>query len=213
MQIKSLHSSYNKLHKKHGAKKFVPIYGAGKIFSPRVMFIFMNPTGKNISASPSWRGIRAPWLGTKNIWKLFFAIGVISKKTHDDIQVMFPNEWTPSFSAKLYKEVAKNGVFITNLAKCTQEDARKLRDGVFRDYLSVMHKEIIAVNPASIVSFGSQVSSILLGKPISISAYSGRKNEKIVLGKRFFRVYPVYYPVGQGMRNMEKATNRIRKII
>ena len=44
--------------------------------NPDICFVFMNPTLKNIASNPSWEGIRAPWIGTKNIWDLFVAINM-----------------------------------------------------------------------------------------------------------------------------------------
>jgi len=213
MQIKTLHAAFDKFHNIYGAKHLSSIYGAGCIKHPRIMFVFMNPTGRNVSTNYKWRGIRAPWLGTKNIWKLFYATGFISKKTFQEIQRFRVEDWTPEFSMKLYGEIAKNKIFITNLAKCTQIDARKLNDSVFKDYLEFMYREIAIIKPEMIITFGNQVSSILLKKPIRVGDYKGIKKERIFIQGETFDVYPVYYPVGQGMRNMPLAVKRIENII
>ena len=134
MQLKTLHNRFDTLHKKHGDKKFHSIYGAGETKSPRVCFVFMNPTARNISATKSWKGLRAPWLGTKNTWKLFSLIGMISDKFNKEIQSKRSSEWDPYFSKKVYEEVKKNKCFITNLAKCTQKDAAHLPDSLFKEY-------------------------------------------------------------------------------
>lgn len=76
-----------------------------------------------------------------------------------------------------------------------------------------MYQEIITINPQSIISFGNQVSSILLGKSVSVSDYLGAKGESLKIGNKIFKVYPVHYPVGQGRRNMPLAIKRIKKII
>ena len=70
MQLTKLHKSFDILQSKFGVNNLNAIYGAGETKSPRLCFIFMNPTGRNISSVKNWRGIRAPWLGTKNIWIL-----------------------------------------------------------------------------------------------------------------------------------------------
>ncbi len=41
----------------------------------------MNPTGKNIASDKSWKGRKSPWLGTKNIWKLFYKVDLLSEET------------------------------------------------------------------------------------------------------------------------------------
>ena len=73
----------------------------------------MNPTGKNIASDKSWKGRKSPWLGTKNIWKLFYKV-------------------------------------------------------------DLLFKEINIIKPKIIITFGNQVSSIILNKKISVS--ENRKN-------------------------------------
>ena len=177
------------------------------------MFVFMNPTARNVAAFRSWRGIRAPWLGTKNVWRLFANTGFIRERTLAAILRLAPADWSPAFAERLYREIAGNGGYITNLAKCTQADARPLPDRVFRAYLHLMHREILLVRPKCIVTFGNQVSSVLLGKPIRVSVYKNAEHETLRIGTHTFPVYPVHYPVGQGQRNMPLAIRRIRNII
>jgi hypothetical protein len=49
----------------------------------------------------------------------------------------------------------------------------------------------------------------LLGKNISVSNYT--KNEKEHING--YDIYPTYYPVGQGRRNMPLALERIKRIL
>lgn len=53
------------------------IYNGGCTKNPNICFVFMNPTGRNIASCPEWKGRRSPWIGTKNIWKLFYKIGLL----------------------------------------------------------------------------------------------------------------------------------------
>ena len=46
----------------------------------------MNPIGRNIAADPGWKGRRSSWIGTKNIWKLFYSIGLLDEKIYKEIQ-------------------------------------------------------------------------------------------------------------------------------
>ena len=213
MQLKKVHTKIDSLQKKHGEKNLCAIYGAGCIRNPKVMFIFMNPTAKNISAHKTWKGMRAPWLGTKNVWKLFYKTSVISKILFEKIKTLNQREWTQTFALQLYTEIANKKVYITNLAKCTQLDARPLKNYVFENYLEILYKEIEHINPKIIITFGNKVSSIILRKPITVSSYTNTKHETLQIKDRLFSIYPVYYPVGQGMRNMSRAIQRIRYII
>jgi DNA polymerase len=125
---------------------------------------------------------------------------------------MKAEDWSEEFSEKVYEEVAKKKVYITNLAKCTQADARPLKDKVFKEYLGYTLEELALLEPKHIITLGNQVSSILLGKPIKVSEYKKNEYETLSIHDKEYKVYPVFYPVGQGMRNMPKAIERIKEI-
>jgi len=212
LQIEHLKKDIDKLQTIYGNPKLNAIYGAGCIHDPKVLFLFMNPTARNISALPEWRGLRAPWISTKNIWKLLNSFGFFDNIICKTIQKGSIDTWTTDFATKVYEDINKRSIYITNLAKCTQDDARKLKDGVFKEYLLNTLEEIYEINPGKIISFGNQVSSILLNKKIKMSDYTKKEKEKLVIKNKEFDVYPVYYPVGQGMRNIKKAVSRIKII-
>ena len=46
----------------------------------------MNPTGRNIASSKDWKGIKSPWIGTKNIWDLFYALDLLDEKIYTKIK-------------------------------------------------------------------------------------------------------------------------------
>ena len=212
MQLEHLHKEFDKLQQKHGSPKLDSIYGTGCIHSPDICFIFMNPTGKNVSSSKNWSGLKAPWLGTKNTWKLFNSVGVLSDKTLADILSKRPEEWDYDFSETVYSELAKNKVYVTNLGKCTKADAAHVPDSVFREYIGLLEKEIMEINPKKIIAFGNQVGSLFLDEPIKVSQMRKQHKIKIIAGQKF-KVFPVYYPVGQGMRNLPLAIEDIKSAI
>jgi len=213
MQLKSIHKDIDSLQSLHGNSSLNAIYGAGCIDTPKSMFIFINPTARNISTDMKWKGLRAPWLGTKSVWNMLFELGVLSESLYEKTQTLKFNEWTKDFCSTIYSELKNHSVFITNLAKCTQLDARPLKNNVFKDYLDLMFKEIELTNPKHIITFGNQVSSVLLGKSISVSNYTKTESELLEIGDKTFKVYPTYYPVGQGRRNMPFAVKRIKEIL
>ena len=112
----------------------------------------------------------------------------------------------------MFKEIEKNKLFITNLGKCTQIDARPLPDEVLKKYLDLLFKEINIIKPKIIITFGNQVSSIILNKKISVSE-NRKKCHKIQINKNEYKVYPVYYPVGNGIFNIDKSIEDIKWII
>lgn len=100
----------------------------------------MNPTSRNIASEPSWTGIRVPWIGTKNIWNLFVKTNLFNIDIYNEIKNKKANEWDKEFAEKVYNEVKRNKIFITNLGKCTQIDARPIQNSVYEKYLSLLEK-------------------------------------------------------------------------
>jgi DNA polymerase len=210
LQLPEYFAAFDALQLEHGDKDLNAIYGAGCTTKPDLLILFMNPTARNVASNKSWPGIRAPWLGTKNIWRLLFELDLIDKHYHALTQSKTLDEWTPDFAVELYTHVAQRGVYIGEFAKCTQLDARPLKNSVFQQYKALLYQEIAILQPKVIVSLGNQVSENLLGKKISVSNYLSNEFEELVIGESTYRVYPTYYPVGQGQRNMPLAKKRIQ---
>lgn len=212
MKIEDLKKKYDKLQLKYGVKELDPIYNGGCENNPDICFVFMNPTGRNVASLKTWTGRKSPWIGTKNIWKLFKEVGLLSENIYKDIQSKKPKDWDYKFSDYVYEELTNNKIFITNLGKCTQIDARPLSDEVLKKYLKLLFKEIDIIKPKVIITFGNQVSSIILNKKISVSE-NRKVCHELVVGKNKYKVYPVYYPVGNGIFNIDKSIEDIKWII
>ncbi len=212
MKLDDLTKEYDKLQKKYGAKELNSIYNGGCNHNPDICFVFMNPTGRNIASQKDWQGIKSPWIGTKNIWDLFYSLNLTDEKIYQEIKKKKGSEWTPEFASIVYDDVKKHNFFITNLGKCTQIDARPLPDRVYKEYLELLKKEIEIINPKVIVLFGNQVSSIVLGEKISVSLC--RKKEFIMkISGKEYKFYSVFYPIGNGRFNIDKSIEDIRWII
>ena len=139
-------------------------------------------------------------------------MGLFDSRLYDEIKSKKGSEWTIDFANEVYEEVKRNKVFITNLGKCTQIDARPLPDSVYMKYLHLLEKEISIVDPKVIVLFGNQVSSIVLGQKISVSLARKQKFEKVIDGKAY-KFYSVFYPIGNGRFNIDKSIEDIKWII
>lgn len=212
MKIEELNAEYDKLQKIYGAKELMSIYNGGCTKNPNICFVFMNPTGRNIASCPQWKARRSPWIGTKNIWKLFYKIGLLDEEIYQEIISKKPQEWDEEFADMVYSNVEKHKYFITNLGKCTQTDARILPNSVYSQYLDLLCKEIEIINPKIIITLGNQVSSIVLDKNISVSQCRKQSFSKKI-GKKNYKIYPVYYPIGNGMMNIDKAIEDLKFII
>ena len=207
--LEELVKKYDKMQKKYGDPKLDSINFGGCTKNPDVCFVFMNPTARNVTSSKEWKGIKSPWVGTKNVWTLFNKLGLIDDEIYTRIRSIKGSDWTYEFAEEVYGQVAKNKFYITNLAKCTQVDARPLPDSVYKDYLNLFLKEMEIVKPKVIILFGNQVSSVVLGEKISVSQV--RKKEFLLKNK--FKCYSVFYPVGNGSFNVDKSIEDILYII
>lgn len=208
MKLEELKPQYDKLQIKYGAKELDSIYNGGCTKNPEICFVFMNPTGRNIASSKEWKGIKSPWIGTKNIWDLFYKLDLMDEKIYKKIKEIKPQEWSEEFAKEVYGDVKQHKYFITNLGKCTQTDARVLPNSVYEEYLELLEKEIEIINPKVVVLFGNQVSSIVLGQKISVS----QCRKKLFLrkiGDKVYKFFSVYYPVGNGRFNIDKAIEDI----
>ena len=77
-------------------------------------------------------------------------------------------DWNETFANIVYDDVERHKYFMTNLGKCTQVDARVFPNCVYSQYLDLLYKEIEIINPKIIVTFGNQVSSIVLNIGITV---------------------------------------------
>ena len=137
---------------------------------------------------------------------------MIDKNIYKKIKSIKGSEWTPAFAKEVYADIEKRKIYITNLAKCTQIDARVLNDKVFKEYLPLFEEEIKLVNPKIIILFGNQVSSIFLNTKISVSQ-SRKKEYQKQIGSTIYKCYSVFYPVGNGRFNIDKSIEDIKYIV
>ena len=206
MQLSNLFTKFDALHEIYGDSNLTSISGAGEINTPNICLIFMNPTAKNVSSALTWQGLKAPWLGTKNVWRLLYKLRLFNNsKLIQQIETLRPEEWTEDFANEVYNQVRSESLYITNIAKCTQNDAKHLPDSIYKEYLPLMIEELNFIKPKVILALGNQVNSVLLQKPISVSKYLNEEYEYLNVNGIQSKVYPTYYPVGQGIRNMPKS--------
>ena len=210
--MKELHKKFDELQSRFGSKELNSVYGYGCTCMPKVALVFMNPTKRNIATSKEWHGLKAQWLGTKQIWDFLTKCGLFDTNINEEIKNKKPLDWTPEFCKYVYDEVIKNGLWITNLAKCTQDDARPLPDNIFIEYKDLLMEELRLIKPQKVFLFGNQVASIVLKQEITVST-SRQKKFYINIDNNQIECYAIYYPVGNGRFNQAKAIEDIKQIL
>ena len=207
--MEKLRAKFYEMQEMYGDPNLNAIFGGGCEKNPKVCLVFMNPTARNVSSKKNWTGIRRQWLGTKQVWNFLAKCGLFDETLNDEIQSMSPKDWTPEFCEKVYQQVESENLYITNLAKCTQCDAKPLSDDVFKNYVGLLKEELEIVDPQRVVLFGNQVSSIVLGERISVSTCR-RKEFELKTSNKTFKAFVAYYPVGNGFFNADKAIEDLK---
>ena len=83
---------------------------------------------------------------------------------------------------------------------------------MFEQYKGLLLKEIELINPDKVIMFGNQVSSIVLDTNITVSTCRKQKFD-LNINNKTYNAYCVYYPVGNGFFNLDKAIEDLSFII
>jgi len=206
-KISSLTALYNHvigLNNKHFPKsKLMPIPGGGELNKPKYMFVFINPTIRNISTNPEWNGIRAPFIGTKNIWRIFHKAGHFENNLMQEIEKR--KSWDEPFAEKVYGFIKSKGFNFTNIVKWAGENADLPNREKIKLFLPTLIREIEIVKPQNIVTFGLIPYEALTLQKIRLEEYyqeSMRMNKvirtEVTIGRIQTNILPCYFPIGRG---------------
>jgi len=208
--LRSLWSHVDKIDRDNfPGSGLAPIYGGGREKSPDFMFIFINPTRRNISSEPSWTGPRFPFIGTKQVWRVFHKAGLFD----DGLLAYIESNprWSVSFADKVRDFLDSNSLYISNVVKSTGADAALPDSAKIDLFLPALKREIEIVKPRYIVAMGLIPFSTLTGQKIKLADYHSEALAKKRLGafkvsfgegsgSRYVssEVIPCYFPVGRG---------------
>lgn len=186
-----------------------PIMAGGKLHNPKYMFVFINPTYKNVSSDPAWKGKRRPWTGTKYIWKIFNNAGHFDSELLTEIQKQ--DIWDTAFADKVYSHLEDRGFYFTNLVKWTGETGDLPDSTKVKTFLPILLQEIRIVQPKYIVTFGLMPFTALTNSQLNLGEYyEASTKEKalrpflLTLDGTINKIIPCYFPVGRG--NPKRAT-------
>jgi DNA polymerase len=146
---------------KNSGNKLQHVLGGGKELNPKIMFIFINPTYRNITSRPDYSGRRFPFVGTKEIWKTFVAAKLL------DEQILSET----NNAEFVINVIAEKEFYFTNVVKCTKEDAILPEISIINKKIELLLKEINIVQPKLIVAFGILPFKLLTGKKLKLSKY------------------------------------------
>jgi hypothetical protein len=199
----------------HGDHTLDAISGAGQISRPKLALVFINPTHRNISTSRNWVGIKAPWIGCNNIWKLFVDAGLVDNGLYKRMMV-FGKDWPVKFAEEVYTHVRDRGLYITNIVKWAGLDARLPERNKVKIYLPLLLEELSAIKAERVILFGQLTFDAVL-KELRMKESFRDCNEDTLATKRletissdYGQLVACYFPVGQGIKNIRKAEEILR---
>lgn len=203
----SLQNVWDEVHEvmdKHFPKNnLMPILGGGQTNKPKFMFCFINPTIRNISSHKEWQGPRFPFIGTKQVWRIFHRAGIFDDQLMDIINNS--KTWSLEFTDKVQNFLKNNSYYFTNIVKWTGHDATLPNTEKIKLFKPLLEKEIEIVQPEYIIAFGLIPFQHLTGEKIKLSDYYDQtmdsqepKSYPIQCGSFTAKVIPCYFPVGRG---------------
>ncbi len=162
------------------------IGAVGRRKEPKLALLFINPTARNVSSDPAWEGPRYPFIGTLQVWRVFARAGLMPEKYGR----LAKEDWTEEFARRTEAELARRGIYITNVVKETKADATLPTSAEIREALPALLEELGEVRPERIVAMG-------------LIPFRALKGESVLLredaGKEFLaKIVACYFPVGRG---------------
>ena len=182
---------------------------------PRFLFLFINPTHLNVSSHKSYRGKRRyPFVGVRHFYRLLSRADFVSEELMRNI---YQNGWQLDDENRIEKSLTDNGVYITNLVKCTQSHPQSPQMKIIKENFPLLKKEINIVSPRYIIAFGRLPLKILTGKNLYLKDFLERVRDgnylplkSVNIFRREYDVLPCYFPVGRG--NPGKALEILKHI-
>lgn len=191
-----------------------PILGNGKTLKPDVMFVFINPTARNVSTSRTWRGPRFPFIGTRQVWRIFHRAGLVDDLLMRRIEES-PSEWSLELTQEVLAFLRRKRFYVTNIVKWAGHDAALPDKEKINLFLPILEREIAVVRPAYVVAFGLIPFEALTQEDILLKQYHSqamRTRQLQFYSRRFgtvqTKIIPCYFPIGRG--DPKKAVDLLR---
>lgn len=154
------------------------LHGAGCKSRPDIMFVAINPSLKNATIKPEWRGSRLAWVPTKKrkpkFWELLIRAGLL--KVSPKLQQRIFDHLTETETVEeLADALQRNKILLTELVKCPTRGQKDLKqdmiDTCSRAFLS---EEIWLSSPRVICSWGRLPFFALTGSSERLGDVIGR---------------------------------------
>ncbi|MFH1173910.1 MAG: uracil-DNA glycosylase family protein [archaeon] len=205
--MEQLDALWKELERVHASNypdhELVPIIGNGQTHKPKCMFVFINPTVRNISSDKNWQGPRYPFLGTKHIWRIFSRAGLFDERLLARIEQS--TYWSVGLAEDVLAFLRRKGFYFTNIVKWTGHDAALPDAQKIKMFLPILEKEISIVKPVHIVTFGLIPFEWLAKQKIKLAEYhvaalrtASLQQFSVTIAGHATKIIPCYFPIGRG---------------
>lgn len=196
------------------ARNYRHVPGGGCVDQPDVMFIFINPTVRNISAHADWIGPRFPFAGKPKLWQILAESGFVRADLPQDMLMLGP---TPEMVEVLIAETQRQRLYLTNAVKCVDTGSNLPTAARVAAAWSFLQHEIALIRPKLIVTFGlipfRQLTSMDIRLADQLWETQGGScpffPSQPIAGESY-SVFPCYFPTGRG--NPVAATKMLRAL-
>lgn len=182
--------------------KLQHILGGGEIDSPNYFFVLINPTYRNITSDPNHRGIRIPFMGVSNFWRVLVESGFLPVRICRTTEKKL---WNHADIRTVANTLREAGLYLTNLVKCCGGDASLPKAEAIKYHTEILMEEIRVVDPRLIITFGLLPFQSLVGQSIRLSDHLERARggnldfyKTTPINSVSYRVFPTFFPVGRG---------------
>lgn len=182
--------------------KLQHILGGGEVDCPRYLFVLINPTYRNITSDPNHRGIRIPFMGGSNFWRVLVESGFLPKKIYGTTE---KGTWDQNDIWAVATALKEASLYLTNLVKCCSKDAAPPNVAVIKYHTQILKEEIQITDPKLVITFGLLPFQALVGRSIKLSAHlkSARAGDinfykTVPISEVIYKVFPTFFPVGRG---------------
>ena len=185
------------------------IHGFGAL-NPELMLILINPTYRNLSSDSEYKGVRFPFIGVRQFWKVLADGGLINRGVAYELPLR--KEWKEKHTEQIKQELTLNKLFLTNVVECCYSHSAYPDDKVIAEQLKLLADEIKIVRPKKIVAFGGLVYKTLTGKNIKLAEYWNEQKigtDFEIISGLTISVLPCYFPIGRG--NPKKAAEIMKR--
>ncbi|MBI4121514.1 MAG: hypothetical protein HY470_00970 [Candidatus Ryanbacteria bacterium] len=179
------------------------VFGGGQYNRPKYFFLFINPTHKNLSTDPKYKGrARFPFIGVRHFYRELSRAGFVEPKIVADF---YKRGWRLGDELRVARSLARSGVYMSNFVKCARPDPTNPSLTLMRKHLPLLAEELSIVKPKFIVTFGLPPLKVLTGTAARmrdiLEALRRRRyapRVSVPLGGRTYPVLPCYYLLGHG---------------